>query len=191
MTDKPHRPWFQIHLTTAIVLMLVAGVFIGVNTVQRKAKYVRVQADQWYQKAAYGKGNCKVPLSVTSLVQPVTLYEAGWPIKIPATVQLKNYSIEVKDWEFDPLYSNYADELSLLKKYRDTLIPFDEFARLAPTIEKETGVSNRETESSQSVWAAPLPYTILAKNAAVGLSVLIGVAIVLEYLLRRREALRS
>ena len=61
----------------------------------------------------------------------------------------------------------------------------------APTIEKETVASNREIESSQSVWAAPLPYTILAKNAAVGLSVLIGVAIVLEYLLRRREALKS
>ena len=31
MTDKPRRPWFQIHLSTAIVLMFVAGGLVWAN----------------------------------------------------------------------------------------------------------------------------------------------------------------
>src|SRR6266404_1141238 len=31
MTDKPRRPWFQIHLSTAIVLMFVAGGILWLN----------------------------------------------------------------------------------------------------------------------------------------------------------------
>ncbi len=30
MTDKPRRPWFQLHLSTAIVIFLVAGLLLGV-----------------------------------------------------------------------------------------------------------------------------------------------------------------
>ena len=32
MTDKPRRPWFQLHLSTAIVMMFVAAGLIWANT---------------------------------------------------------------------------------------------------------------------------------------------------------------
>jgi hypothetical protein len=38
MSDKPRRPWFQIHLSTAIVLMLVTAVFLGAN----------LRAEKWF-----------------------------------------------------------------------------------------------------------------------------------------------
>jgi hypothetical protein len=31
MSDKPHRAWFQFHLSTAILLMFVAGVLLWAN----------------------------------------------------------------------------------------------------------------------------------------------------------------
>ena len=35
MSDKPRRAWFQIHLSTAIVLMFVAGGLLWANVVYR------------------------------------------------------------------------------------------------------------------------------------------------------------
>ena len=35
MTDKPRRPWFQLHLSTAIVTMFVAGGMIWANVTER------------------------------------------------------------------------------------------------------------------------------------------------------------
>ena len=37
MTDKPRRAWFQLHLSTAIVLMLTMGILLGLNVPQYKA----------------------------------------------------------------------------------------------------------------------------------------------------------
>src|SRR5437762_2894418 len=31
MSDKPRRPWFQIHLSTTVIMMLTAGVLLGLN----------------------------------------------------------------------------------------------------------------------------------------------------------------
>src|SRR5438046_2288495 len=33
MSDKPRRAWFQIHLSTAIVLMFIAGLIIRMNCI--------------------------------------------------------------------------------------------------------------------------------------------------------------
>jgi hypothetical protein len=37
--DKPRRPWFQIHLSTAIVMMFVAGGLIWTNIYVRHSKW--------------------------------------------------------------------------------------------------------------------------------------------------------
>lgn len=43
MSDKPKRAWFQIHLSTAIVLMFVAGGLMWANsTVAMRFRYERV-----------------------------------------------------------------------------------------------------------------------------------------------------
>ena len=40
MSDKPRRPWFQIHLSTAIVLMFVAGGLLWANLNAHPKSYV-------------------------------------------------------------------------------------------------------------------------------------------------------
>lgn len=181
----------QIHLSTAIALVLVAGAIIGANTVQYKVRFVSVQADQWYYKAAMGRKTV-LPRNVGSLVQPVTLHETGWPVKFrSAPPQLKNYSVEVKPFEVDSYIADYAQELIALKKYPDALIPFDAFVRLAPTISSEKVLGNGEPGPPPSAWAAPIPYAIVSKNAAVGLVILIGVATLFEWVLRRRREVRA
>ena len=39
MTDKPRRSWFQLHLSTAIVMMFVAGGLLGLNIVSKTTNY--------------------------------------------------------------------------------------------------------------------------------------------------------
>ena len=39
MTDKPRRAWFQLHLSTAIVLMLGCGAMLGLNIVPVNRAY--------------------------------------------------------------------------------------------------------------------------------------------------------
>ena len=42
MSDKPRRAWFQIHLSTAVVMMLLAGFLTGVVVYFAKHPYIRI-----------------------------------------------------------------------------------------------------------------------------------------------------
>lgn len=49
MTPSPRgRPWFQLHLSTCIVLMLAAGAMVGANLVPSKRAVVYVTSEFWW-----------------------------------------------------------------------------------------------------------------------------------------------
>src|SRR5438045_2886081 len=48
MTEKPRRPWFQIHLSTAIVLMFVAGLLLRANMLPSVSRGDDPARADWY-----------------------------------------------------------------------------------------------------------------------------------------------
>lgn len=70
MNDKARRPWFQIHLSTTIVLMFVAGGLLWVNIAPHEQTYVAGlvpdEGNEWSSRhEEFG-----------------TVTERGWPLRI-------------------------------------------------------------------------------------------------------------
>lgn len=74
MSEKPQRSWFQIHLSTALVMMVVAGVLIKENIVET----VSIENDNGREIAR--------------------TYERGWPLSFTWHGEIQNFGV----WEVNP-----------------------------------------------------------------------------------------
>jgi hypothetical protein len=93
MSDTPHkRPWFQFHLSTAMVVMLVAGLLLGANIYLWE---VDQAVDEWLTPPP------PPPPSPTGM-HSVTIVEisrdAYWPIPVLSVLLLVAVAVGCKWW---------------------------------------------------------------------------------------------
>jgi hypothetical protein len=97
MSEKPHRPRLQIHLSTAIVLMFVAGGFSWANTVNAVARVIHTPA---------AKGNLMrtdgVCMPYVTPAYDTPVYAQGWPTTIRSELN------SVVEWRYRGIASNVA-----------------------------------------------------------------------------------
>jgi hypothetical protein len=181
--------FWQIHLSTAMVLLLAASGLLWINTVEREAVYVHVRshAVRMYRKPAVNNGMYVVPRDAGSMVVPIMISESGWPFKFHSNVSVSN-SIDIGIFPEEPAFKTYAEEGDRLLAYSKELIPYETFAKLAPEIKKARDQWNGGPYAvPESAWEGPIPYEILAKNFVVAFLVLMAIAALCETVVRRRE----
>lgn len=78
MDEKPkRRPWFQLHLSTCVVLMVVAGAYVGANTLKRETLTPIVTSQARVGRETRTNGTEVALLEVT--IRRKRLLRAGFP----------------------------------------------------------------------------------------------------------------
>ncbi len=77
MNDKPRRAWFQVHLSTAIVVMFVAGGLIGANITPHRSVNELPNRSDYSRQEVYAIAPMKWPTNEISYGWPLTAYETG------------------------------------------------------------------------------------------------------------------
>jgi hypothetical protein len=91
------RPWFQLHLSTAIVLMFVAGGFIWANTVKAIAKVIHTPATTMHAMRTDG-----VCMPFTNPARDTPVFEQGWPATFRSEMNA------VAEWRYKALACDVA-----------------------------------------------------------------------------------
>lgn len=165
MADQParRRRWFQLHLSTAILVMILAGVLIGANVMPRS--FVP-SAPKFY---AYGD------------LDGIVLERRGWPYAFhydfhPTYVLLRETYAEMEKLEAD-VSEAQTDAEAILKRLEHLELKRQALNHIKYDL----------TDGSE----VPLILETLALDACIALAILSATMVAWEYRIRRRDLTRQ
>jgi hypothetical protein len=182
------RAWFRIHLSTAIALVLVCGVLLGLNLRKRTERLVCNEYAYMSQRSA------TVPSRLHNIYRIEHNY-SGWPID---AYMLHGDQNNI-DWVcYTTSKSDPVEQLEVARVHTHFELSESEYLKYTPTIyanilaQRVRTAAHRGIRLEPSViqfnsdFRGPWKRSAVVINCAVAIAVLVAIAVICEWRIRRK-----
>ena len=181
--------WFQCHLLTAIVLMFVAGGLIKLNLGHSQNNSDRLYG--WPMLLNSQVEGIEIPLRIqaSNSANPVPTLTVTLPVNTPITIPELKVEPAPTSVRRETMYETPNAQIN------NGIITYREPIAAASTVDVKMTSFQTRLQTHRSLqyvpYKPPFPWKAVTVDATISLAILLFTAIVVEFILRRREQFKQ